>query len=52
MKKQTFYIVTLGCKVNQYESDGIASCLEEKGLIRGDKKSTADYCIINTCAIT
>jgi len=52
MKKKIFYIETLGCKVNQYESDGIASCLEEKGLIRGDKKSTADYCIINTCAVT
>ena len=52
MKKQTFYIETLGCKVNQYESDGIASCLEEKGLIRGGKKSPADYFIINTCAVT
>jgi len=52
MKKQTFYIETLGCKVNQYESDGIASCLEEKGLIQEDKKSSADYCIINTCAVT
>jgi threonylcarbamoyladenosine tRNA methylthiotransferase MtaB len=52
MKKQTFYIKTLGCKVNQYESDGIASCLEEKGLTQGEKKASADYCIINTCAVT
>jgi len=29
MKK--FHIQTLGCKVNQYESDGIGSTLEKKG---------------------
>ncbi len=52
MKKETFYIETLGCKVNQYESDGIAASLEEKGLIRGAKNIDADICIINTCAVT
>jgi threonylcarbamoyladenosine tRNA methylthiotransferase MtaB len=52
MKKQKFYIQTLGCKVNQYESDGIAACLEEKGWVRCEKKSSADLCIINTCAVT
>ncbi len=52
MKKQKFYIETLGCKVNQYESDGIASCLEDKGLVRGEKNSSVDLCIINTCAVT
>jgi threonylcarbamoyladenosine tRNA methylthiotransferase MtaB len=52
MKKQKFHIETLGCKVNQYESDGIASCLEEKGLVRGEKDAGVDLCIINTCAVT
>jgi threonylcarbamoyladenosine tRNA methylthiotransferase MtaB len=52
MKEQKFYIETLGCKVNQYESDGIAACLEEKGLVRGEKNSSVDLCIINTCAVT
>jgi len=52
MKKQKFYIATLGCKVNQYESDGIAASLEEKGFIRGQKNSLVDVCIINTCAVT
>ncbi len=50
MKK--FYVETLGCKVNQYESDGIASCLEAKGLIREQKNLPVDLCIINTCAVT
>ncbi|MCP3944413.1 MAG: tRNA (N(6)-L-threonylcarbamoyladenosine(37)-C(2))-methylthiotransferase MtaB [Desulfobacteraceae bacterium] len=52
MKKQKFYIETLGCKVNQYESDGIAGCLEEKGFIRKTKNESVDLCIINTCAVT
>ena len=47
---KTFYIQTLGCKVNQYESDGIASGLEEKGWAKGEKN--ADVVIVNTCAVT
>lgn len=47
-----FHIETLGCKVNQYESDGIASCLEDKGMVRTKTRQGADVCIINTCAVT
>lgn len=50
MKK--FYIKTLGCKVNQYESDGIAADLEKQGWIKGEKQNQADVFIINTCAVT
>jgi len=50
MKK--FYIETLGCKVNQYESNGIAVNLEKKGWVRGEKKNKADVFIVNTCAVT
>ncbi len=50
MKK--FFIQTLGCKVNQYESDGIALDLEKKGLQKSDTSSEADVFIINTCAVT
>jgi threonylcarbamoyladenosine tRNA methylthiotransferase MtaB len=49
---KTFYIRTLGCKVNQYESDGIATGLEQHGLIRAKKGRFVDVCIINTCAVT
>jgi len=52
MKKKTFYIESLGCKVNQYESDAIAAQLEAHGFSRADKGSPADVCIINTCAVT
>ncbi len=50
MKK--FYIQTLGCKVNQYESDGIATSLEEQGWTKGEKNKGTDVFIINTCAVT
>lgn len=49
---KTFCIQTLGCKVNQYESDGIALNLEEQGWIKGNKGEKADVVIINTCAVT
>ena len=50
--KKRFYIETLGCKVNQYESEGIAARLEEGGMERGAKKEDCDICIVNTCAVT
>ncbi|CCK80274.1 tRNA (N(6)-L-threonylcarbamoyladenosine(37)-C(2))-methylthiotransferase MtaB [Desulfobacula toluolica] len=50
MKK--FYIQTLGCKVNQYESDGIALSLEKQGWQKAKKKQAADVFVINTCAVT
>ncbi len=48
----TFYINTLGCKVNRYESDGIAADLEQQGASRVDRPDMADICIINTCTVT
>ena len=50
MKK--FYITTLGCKVNQYESDGIAKELVSGGWTRETDYTGADICIINTCTVT
>ncbi|MBF0257762.1 MAG: MiaB/RimO family radical SAM methylthiotransferase [Desulfamplus sp.] len=49
---KTFYITTLGCKVNQYESDGIAAELVSGGWQREDNSELAQICIINTCAVT
>jgi threonylcarbamoyladenosine tRNA methylthiotransferase MtaB len=47
-----FTITTLGCKVNQYESDAIARRLEELGCVPVGAEDPADLCIINTCAVT
>ena len=55
MKK--FIIKTLGCKVNQYESEAIAQYLKESGLMESNPdpaingEDTKLY-IINTCTVT
>ncbi len=48
MKK--FKIVTLGCKVNAYESEAVANMLEEKGYTRSEDE--ADIVVVNTCSVT
>jgi len=49
---KTFYIETLGCKVNQFESLAISKSLELQGLKLGTAKGDNDICIINTCSVT
>lgn len=48
----SFAITTLGCKVNQYESDAIAQSLKNTGYNLSPGKTNADVCIINTCTVT
>lgn len=48
----TFTIITLGCKVNRYESEAIAEQLADQGWHAADGEATADVCIINTCTVT
>ena len=45
-------LITLGCKVNKYESDCIARMLEENNIETCDDVVKADFYIINTCAVT
>ena len=44
--------LTLGCKVNQYESEAIAEVLEANGFIVVPFGEEADATVINTCAVT
>jgi len=48
MKK--FKVVTLGCKVNAYESEAISNMLIEEGYERCEDNS--DVVVINTCSVT
>jgi threonylcarbamoyladenosine tRNA methylthiotransferase MtaB len=50
MPKVAFY--TLGCKVNQYESDAMAELFSRRGYEIVDFDSEADVYIINTCDVT
>ena len=45
-------VMTLGCKVNKYESDALIYNLKIKGYQATDKFESADVYVINTCAVT
>ncbi|MBQ8522844.1 MAG: tRNA (N(6)-L-threonylcarbamoyladenosine(37)-C(2))-methylthiotransferase MtaB, partial [Clostridia bacterium] len=47
-----FSIITLGCKVNEYESQSMIAQLESAGHNVVEGLEVADYYIINTCAVT
>ena len=49
-KKVLLY--TLGCKVNQYESDAMLEALVAAGCKKCEENENADICIINTCSVT
>ncbi len=51
-KIYTVGIYTLGCKVNQYESEAIAEGLIKCGLEIHDTSAPCDIYIINTCTVT
>ena len=49
-KKVAFY--TLGCKVNQYETNGMIQKFEDNGYEIVDFSEKADIYIVNTCTVT
>ncbi len=49
---QIFKIITLGCKVNQCESQLLREQLNGQGLREAAPGENADLCIVNTCAVT
>ena len=44
--------VTLGCKVNQYETQYVREGLAEVGFAEASSDEAADLCIVNTCTVT
>ncbi len=50
MRKPTFKIITLGCKVNAFESEEYAEELIRRGYQKTEEK--AEIYLINTCAVT
>ena len=49
---KSFKIITLGCRVNQYESAYLSASLTRAGLRRALKGERADIAVINTCIVT
>lgn len=52
MKRYTVGILTLGCKVNQYESEAISEALESRGFEIRSSSEKCDAYVINTCTVT
>jgi threonylcarbamoyladenosine tRNA methylthiotransferase MtaB len=50
--KRRFSVLTLGCKLNQYESECIRQSLANRGWEYRDFNEGADVYIINTCTVT
>jgi threonylcarbamoyladenosine tRNA methylthiotransferase MtaB len=49
-KRVAFF--TVGCRLNQYETQAMAESLERKGFKRVDFSQPADLYLINTCTVT
>ncbi len=48
----TFTVLTLGCKVNQYETEYVREGLLSLGYREAEEREPADLCIVNTCTVT
>jgi len=51
-KDRTCRLVTLGCKVNQYETQLVKEALEQNGFREAYEDEAADLCFVNTCTVT
>jgi threonylcarbamoyladenosine tRNA methylthiotransferase MtaB len=52
MSARTCRLVTLGCKVNQYETQYVRETLEANGYVEAVGGQTPDLCVVNTCTVT
>ena len=43
---------TLGCKVNQYETEALRRLFEERGWQVVSPGEAADVCVVNSCTVT
>ena len=51
MQHKTFYIKTMGCQMNEYDSDFLAQSLITDGFSPTDNSKDADIILINTCTV-
>jgi threonylcarbamoyladenosine tRNA methylthiotransferase MtaB len=48
----TCRLVTLGCKVNQYETQWVKESLQAGGFREASAHEPAELCVVNTCTVT
>src|SRR5213082_3669014 len=51
-ESNTFAVATLGCKVNQADSEAISEQMSTAGFVQRDFSEAADVYIVNTCTVT
>jgi threonylcarbamoyladenosine tRNA methylthiotransferase MtaB len=51
-QQTTFAVTTLGCKVNQADSEAISEQMSAAGFVQRDFDEAADIYIVNTCTVT
>jgi threonylcarbamoyladenosine tRNA methylthiotransferase MtaB len=52
VERPTVSIATLGCKVNQAESDWYAQRFGDAGFVLVQPEEPADVCVVNSCTVT
>jgi threonylcarbamoyladenosine tRNA methylthiotransferase MtaB len=52
ISETTFAVATLGCKVNQADSEAISEQMSAAGFVQRDFSERADVYIVNTCTVT
>ena len=50
-KELKYYILTMGCQLNENDSEKISGMLEEMGYEKTDNLKQADFVIYNTCCV-
>ena len=48
---KTFFVITMGCQMNEYDSDFLARTLIHDGFLPSDNPESADLVLINTCTV-
>jgi threonylcarbamoyladenosine tRNA methylthiotransferase MtaB len=52
LAQRTCRLETLGCKVNQYETQYVKETLEANGYLEATAQERPDLCVVNTCTVT
>ena len=50
-KKLTYSVLTMGCQLNENDSEKISGMIEEMGYVKIDEPKNADLVVMNTCCV-
>ena len=51
VSNKKYYLMTMGCQLNESESEKISGMVEEMGYTKTENQEEADLVIFNTCCI-